>query len=178
MVRSHCGTEVALSDGYGTHCRGKLRPLLKGLDYSSHIDKLTQDFTGRTWVFQAINDWLEKPDAPHFFLLTGEPGCGKSAIAARLVQFSLGRVPPPDGLSLYTTKFLTASHFCYARDSLWIDPRTFARSLSLQLADFSDLARALMDVGDREINPRVHQEAVYVHGEMTGKMPEPGWPIR
>ena len=116
MVCKHCGTEVTSTGGHGTHCGGELKTVPPGLDYSSYIGKLTQNFTGRTWVFEAINDWLDKPDAPRFFLLTGEPGSGKSAIAARLVQFSLGRVPPPNGLSHFTPGFLNAIHFCRADD--------------------------------------------------------------
>jgi len=114
---------------------------------------------------------LKNPDGPRFFLLTGEPGCGKSAIAARLVQFAQGEVAPPDGLSHFAPGFLKASYFCSARESLSIDPLTFARSLSLQLAHLPDfaqgLAQALKDMGDREINLEANQE-VDVHGEMTG----------
>ncbi|HTK08850.1 MAG TPA: ATP-binding protein [Ktedonobacteraceae bacterium] len=53
----------------------------------------TTHFIGREWVFQAINDWLADTRGARFFLLTGEPGCGKTAIASRLTQFSLGTAP-------------------------------------------------------------------------------------
>ncbi len=47
------------------------------------------DFTGREWVFRRLNTWLEAVQ-PRSYLLTGSPGYGKSTVAARLVQISLG----------------------------------------------------------------------------------------
>jgi tetratricopeptide (TPR) repeat protein len=106
------------------------------IDFSRYITDRTQNFTGREWVFQAINDWLADPEAPRFFLITGEPGSGKSAIAARLHQFSLG-----EGFGLLNNTltnikpgFLSASYFCSARDNWSTDPRTFTESLASQLA--------------------------------------------
>ena len=40
--------------------------------FSKYISDHTQNFTGRRWVFEAINDWLADPEAPRFFLITGE----------------------------------------------------------------------------------------------------------
>ena len=69
------------------------------LDFSGYIAERTRDFVGREWVFQAIDDWLGDSGGARVFLLTGEPGCGKTAIAARLVEFSQGEARPPEGLS-------------------------------------------------------------------------------
>jgi DNA replication protein DnaC len=44
------------------------------------IERLTEGFTGREWVFEEIDRWLQQ-DNERFFILTGEPGVGKSAIA-------------------------------------------------------------------------------------------------
>jgi ATP-dependent Clp protease ATP-binding subunit ClpA len=46
------------------------------------------NFTGRDWVLQKIYDWLSNPNASRYFLLTGKPGSGKTAIAERHTQFS------------------------------------------------------------------------------------------
>src|SRR6266571_5641522 len=104
------------------------------IDFTGYINERTDNFTGREWVFQAINDWLADPDGSRFFLLKGEPGSGKSAISARLSQFSQG-LPPPNGLSHLTQGYLSAIHFCSARDTTWIDPLLFAGSLATQLAN-------------------------------------------
>lgn len=56
---------------------------LAAIRFGDDIEKLTKDFIGRTWVFKDIDGWLEQKDN-RFFLLTGELGVGKSAIAAKL----------------------------------------------------------------------------------------------
>lgn len=56
------------------------------LDFSAYIADRTRDFTGREWVFAEIDQWLAAPDAPRHFIIAGEPGIGKTAIAARLTQ--------------------------------------------------------------------------------------------
>ena len=60
-----------------------------GLDFSAYIAERTQNFTGREWVFEKVNSWLSDPGGERVFLLTGGPGTGKSAVAARLAQMSL-----------------------------------------------------------------------------------------
>ncbi len=129
------------------------------IDFTSYITDRTTDFTGRAWVFQAVNDWLAKPDGSRYFLLTGEPGSGKTAIASRLSQFSQGLVPPPAGTSHLTPHFLSTVHFCSARDGRWINPYTFTESLALQLAEhYPAYAKALAEKsGDGQIHIEVQQ---------------------
>jgi len=105
------------------------------LDFTQHITDHTRDFTGRGWVFRDINDWVEQVDGPHFFLITGEPGSGKTAISGRLYQFSQEKVAPPNELPSLGPKFLSAAHFCWARDHRLIDPFIFTGSLATQLAN-------------------------------------------
>jgi len=73
----------------------KQRPI----DFSSYVKQHMLGFTGRTWVFEAVNNWLAQPDGSRFFALTGVPGSGKTAIASRLFQFARKEVLPPDGLT-------------------------------------------------------------------------------
>jgi len=54
---------------------------LSAIAFTSDIAKLTEDFTGRQWVFDDIDRWLKQSEE-RFFILTGEPGVGKSAIAS------------------------------------------------------------------------------------------------
>jgi len=51
------------------------------LDFSDYIKCCTDSFTGREWVFAEIDRWLADPDAPRYFIITGEPGISKTAIA-------------------------------------------------------------------------------------------------
>ena len=88
------------------------------LDFSSYIAERTRDFTGREWLFTTIDRWLADLDAPQIFLLAGEPGIGgigKTAIAARLTQFSDGNVMPPTDYAHVGDGFLSVGHFCSAR---------------------------------------------------------------
>ena len=85
-------------------------------DLSKYLDDHTRDFIGRKWVFEKIDEWLSTPDAPRFFIITGEPGIGKTAIAARLAQ----------------TRDLAAVHFCIKRHVDTIDPFNFVSSCSHQ----------------------------------------------
>jgi hypothetical protein len=133
------------------------------LDFLGYIDEKAKLFIGREWVFKDISDWLGKPDGSRYFLLTGEPGSGKTALAARLVQFSWGSAHPPARSPKLGQDFLTAVHFCRAGAPSWLDPRTFARSISLQLTAIPEFAQALIDVGDRDVNIDVQQRVDTAH---------------
>lgn len=92
---------------------------LSALDFGRDIERLTQDFTGREWVFREIDKWLESKDE-RFFILTGEPGVGKSAIAARLTQLR---------------EDIVAHHFCIAGRNATTTPGSVLRSLGAQLGE-------------------------------------------
>jgi SpoVK/Ycf46/Vps4 family AAA+-type ATPase len=59
----------------------------EAIDLSSYIIERTRNFSGRAWVFRAISEWVANPRQRRYFLLTGTPGSGKTAISARLAQF-------------------------------------------------------------------------------------------
>jgi hypothetical protein len=114
------------------------------IDYSRHVAERTVDFSGREWVFRAVDGWLGDPEAARVLLLTGEPGCGKTAIAARLVQFSLDAATPPDGVTRLTPGFLSARHFC-SGDHRWISPHRFSEAVSHQLGRYPNFSEALVE---------------------------------
>jgi hypothetical protein len=156
-------------------CGGPL-PLVPAIDFSDYITKHTRDFTGREWVFRSIADWLAVPNGQRFFLLIGEPGSGKTTIAARLAQFSQGATPPPEGLAHLARGFLSAVHFCSAHDHRWYSPHTFTESLSLQLSRYPDYAAALAALSvtsqmqQRQMVQVVHQDIQQVNdqGQVIG----------
>lgn len=126
------------------------------LDFKDYVAERTRYFAGREWVFEKIDGWLADPAGSRFFLLTGKVGSGKTAIAARLQQFSEGNAAPPPGLGKLGPGFLSAYHFCSSRDANWIDPTSFTRSVALQLTRrHQEIALALKSIGEKTINIRV-----------------------
>ncbi|WBQ07071.1 ATP-binding protein [Kribbella sp. CA-293567] len=102
------------------------------IDYTDYLAERTRGFVGRDWVFGELADWLADPDGPRCFLLTGEPGAGKTSVSAQLARFSSGAAPAP--MPSLGPGFLSAIHFCSFRDRRWINPQVFTESLTGQLA--------------------------------------------
>ena len=103
---------------------------LRALDFGSEILRHTRRFVGRKWLFSEINDWIEAGQSP-VFLLTGDPGAGKSAVMAQLVN---------------SHPSVAAHHFCVASLEDALDPVAFARSIAAQLAArLPDYRMALVD---------------------------------
>jgi tetratricopeptide (TPR) repeat protein len=101
----------------GTHARlfNALRPISYDKDIEYHLPR----FTGRTWLFREIQDWLDDPHGSAVFWLSGSPGMGKSAIAAWLCT------KRPE---------VVAFHFCRFSSSLKADPAQAVRSIAWQLS--------------------------------------------
>jgi WD40 repeat protein len=108
-----------------------------------------EQFTGRGWVFEALGEWLAGEEQR--FLLTGGPGTGKSALAARLVQMSLGRVSC-DGFPELGPGMISVAHFCRARYPSTIDPTRVVELIAMQLSNrFPPFAEALAALGHPQI---------------------------
>lgn len=90
---------------------------MKTIDFNQSIKQLTEIFEGREWIFKEIDHWLQQKN-DRFFILLGEPGVGKSAIAAHLIQ---------------TRQDIVAYHFCQAGKPGTLQPGLILRSIAAQL---------------------------------------------
>jgi len=116
----------------GEHAR--LLAALRPLDVGIEVSRLTREFTGREWLFAQIDDWLTNDDS-QMFLITGDPGTGKSAVMARLIA---------------QNPAVTACHFCVSSLSDSLDPFRFACSIAAQLATQIDDYKMALDAVDLE----------------------------
>ena len=113
------------------------------------VDERIDRFTGRAWLLPKLIEWWERTEE-RLFLLTGDPGTGKSMILAWLA----GKGPaPPDRVAkkqlTQLRKAVKAAHFCEA-SSRKNSPEAFAQSIANQLTEtvpgFGDaLAATLKD---------------------------------
>ncbi|MFW9872453.1 MAG: TIR domain-containing protein [Candidatus Thorarchaeota archaeon] len=71
------GKLLSFEGGYS-----RLLDSLEPLDFGVEIDKYIANFYGREWIFDIVNEWFKSDEK--VFLLTGNPGVGKTAIAAML----------------------------------------------------------------------------------------------
>jgi len=109
------------------------------LDFSTRIQELDEGFTGRLWLINQVNDFLYKSEQK-YLVISGEPGIGKSAIAAHLVR--QGKTH--------------GHHFCRAQEGTTLDPIIFVRSLTHQLV------RRLPDFSQHVIEPEAPQINVHL----------------
>src|SRR5215472_10876055 len=105
-----------------------------GIVIPSDVAARAAEFSGREWVLNKVADWLEN-GSERFFVITGEPGSGKSTLSAWLA----GAGPPPANKDLSARlekvrRSWDAAHFCIADDKGGsINPTQFGESLALQL---------------------------------------------
>ncbi len=112
----------------------KLQDALKPIKFERDISGLLRDFTGRKWVFEAVDNWLRDDKGSKIFWLQGAPGVGKSAISAWLRD---------------NRREIAAFHFCDVNSEEKRDPCKMVASLvyqlSTQLPDYQDRL-SLLDV--------------------------------
>lgn len=115
---------------------------LTAIDFDQDIEELSINFTGRKWVFQYLDQWFQQ-DNQRFLILAGEPGVGKSAIAAHLIQHHRNNV--------------VAYHFCQLGNEKTVRPGGVLRSLAAQLdKSFPHYSEALFNTIRSTLSGEVH----------------------
>jgi tetratricopeptide (TPR) repeat protein len=140
------------------------------LKLPSTIEKNIGHFTGRAWLLPYLLKWFEQSDE-RLFILTGEPGTGKSMVAAWLA----GAGPLPADAQSQTQleqlrSWVKAAHFCIAASGS-VAPKAFAQNVATQLTSnvqgFGDaLAATLADMV--QISVRQDIDQVTEGGSVTG----------
>ncbi|MGK7905873.1 MAG: AAA family ATPase [Synechococcus sp.] len=93
---------------------------LQPLSFSAFLSEKRRFFTGREWLFEEIeNRFIQSGE--QVLLLTGDPGSGKTALAAEFVHRNAG-----DRVLAY--------HFCQADNEQTLSPGRFVRSLAGAIA--------------------------------------------
>lgn len=161
----NCNTPLSAGVKFCAQC-GAVAPSATGQSsIPAEIAERAADFTGRRWVLNEVLDWIDH-GTERFFLITGEPGSGKTALAAWLAGAS--GVNLADHASLRVMEIWKALHFCVAEDKRGsLNPGRFAQSLAKQLAEqYEGFAYAVLRQNDPTIY--ISQQAGENRGRMVG----------
>jgi len=93
---------------------------LRPWDFGAFLQHKREGFTGRDWLFEDMAAWLDEGSAKSLLIL-GDPGIGKSAIAAELIHKN------PEGRVL-------AYHCCQSDTPETLEPGRFVRSIASMMA--------------------------------------------
>ncbi len=100
------------------------------IDLPRTVSDNLSHFTGREWILPELLRWWDQEET-RFFVLTGEPGTGKSMLSAWLAGCGpLPAVPVSPELERFRS-LVRAVHFCIARSGT--SPKSFAQSVAGQL---------------------------------------------
>lgn len=99
--------------------QSRLLHLLDPLPFEADIAWHLSRFTGRQWVFRDIDKWLADVGASRIFWIVGDPGAGKTALAAWLCHHR---------------REVAAFHLCSHGHKLKSDPRRCVMSIAYQLS--------------------------------------------
>src|SRR5438045_3799045 len=102
----------------------------------SVVAERAQGFVGRQWVRDEVVDWMDHGNE-RFLLITGEPGSGKTALAAWLAGSGPKPLDEDNASKLERVRDgWKAIHFCMGRGQIdSLDPTRFAQSLAHQLSN-------------------------------------------
>jgi WD40 repeat protein len=141
--------------------------LLDPFDFAAFLYPKREGFTGRRWLFDAIDVWRQGAGRDRALLIKGDPGTGKSAMVAELVHRN------PDGQVL-------AYHCCQWDVAQTLEPWRFVRSIAAMIAGkLEDYAALLADPALQEIlseaSCRADPASAFERGVLTPlqQLPEP-----
>lgn len=128
------------------------------------------NFTGRKWLLPILLKWFEHSNE-RYFILTGEPGSGKSMVAAWLTGYGLLPDDPEEKEQLVRLRsYVKAGHFCIAASGNTapkVCAENFANQLTSQVEGFAEaLAASLTD--RVQIIGEVHAGEIRQGGVATG----------
>ena len=86
-LRNTINSETDLAGTLGWKCR-------------DGIEESTKGFTGREWVFQAIDDWLADVSGSRSFIISGDPGFICKAWTSDPQKFKISPLQQTPGLNI------------------------------------------------------------------------------
>jgi WD40 repeat protein len=137
---------------------------LKSFDFNPFIDTFRDGFVGREWLFGEYEHWLSGRTEP-VFLVSGEPGSGKSAFAAELCHRD------PGG-------HILAAHFCLAGMPETLRPERFIQHVAAVLASRLPVyAAQIEEPAQKEAFSKAHEDpkSVFANGVLAA-LEKPGPP--
>ena len=153
-------------DGDAAALRPPPLPTITGvvsLDFGPEIARLTVRFIGRAWLNQELERWLTNPKG-RVLVIIGEPGIGKSAIAA--------------WLSVVRREQTIAVHFCTDRNTRTLNPFEFVASLVGQLCtQVTGFAEVVIPRQPEVRRPRANDAFRELIVEPARKVPPPSRPL-
>ena len=135
---------------------------IEPLDFGRRLAELTRGFTGREWLALELDRWLAH-SAKRAFVIVGEPGIGKSAIAA--------------WLATSRDEEVAAVHFCDHQDKRTLDPHRFVASVVGQLhGRMPDYAKRVDELCPGQRRETAAQAFVELVVEPAHRLAAPGSP--
>lgn len=123
-------------------------------DFQVFAKERLSGFIGRDWLIERIETWQDDRNDQRYFFIVGEAGIGKSAFVAHL---------------WLERKLVDAVHFCIGGRRGTVEPYSFIKSISEQLAlKNPKFAQALLSTVEQVGNRNITIQSQISTGNVTG----------